>query len=89
MIRVAGPQPTPNEDSIPEPQVPEASMQESEPMYSVEKQMIMEAQNLIQQALALLLEVCPPGSYEEEPMEEGMPMEEPLPEDGAVPEEVV
>lgn len=86
MIRVAGNQPP--QEALPQ-ETPEAPMQEgppSEPLFSVEKQMIMEAQNLIQQALALLMEVCPPGSYEEEPE---MPMEEPLPEDGAVPEEVV
>ncbi len=87
MIRVAGPgqpQEMPMEEMpAEEPQVP---MEEEQPqqLYTADKQAIMEAMQMIAQALMILEEVCPPegmGSEEEMPMEEEMP-------EGEVPEEV-
>jgi hypothetical protein len=68
------------------PPVEEPPMEEqvqelpAQSLYSADKAQIMEAMNLIHQALMLLLEVCPPEEYdeggEEMPMEEEVPMEE-------------
>ncbi len=89
MIRVAGqPQMPPQmEEEMPqEPPMPEQEMPEQEPLMTADKQMIMEAMNLIQNALMILLEVCPPEQYENEGEE--VPMEDiQMPED-EVPEEV-
>lgn len=69
MIRVAG------------PEAPKAPMMEEAPMgmYDAEKETIMAAMQLIQQALMMLAEVCPPDMGMEEPAMEEPMMEEELP----------
>jgi hypothetical protein len=81
MIRVGPGTPPPVEEPMPPEAPPQEPMAEEPPaktLYSADKAQIMEAMNLIHQALMLLLEVCPPDEYEDEgmPMEENMPMEE-------------
>jgi hypothetical protein len=63
----------------------EQGMQEGGGMYSAEKQMIMQAQQLIFQALQILVQVCPPEDME---APEEMPVEEEMPVGEEVPEEV-
>ena len=83
MIRVgppAGQPAVPEEPIAPEEMAQEPAMPEKS-LYSADKALIMEAMNMIHQALMMLMEVCPPEGDDME--------EEPLPEEEApiVPEE--
>lgn len=93
MIRVAGPQNQLPPELPVEPEV-EVPMEEApvKTLYAADKQMIMEAMTMIQQALEILMEVCPPEEYqgqgrenEEIPTEDVEAPEEPeIPEEGLV-----
>jgi hypothetical protein len=65
MIRIAG-----DEAQLPEEEAPVKTL------YRAEKQTIMEAMGMIQQALDMLMEVCPPEGYVEDNMEAPLPGEE-------------
>lgn len=71
-IRVAGNQPPPPQMPPQEEQMPPEAMPQDDPtqgeqpvkqLYTSEKQAIMEAMNMIAQALMMLEEVCPPEQY--------------------------
>jgi hypothetical protein len=85
MIRVAGNQPPP--PPAPPEELPEQPVKS---LYTADKQAIMEAMNMIQHALMLLMEVCPPDEYAGEGEEEPLPGEEDTAgEEMGIPEEEV